>query len=133
MAILGLATSAVEAWLWVLALDPPARGAVLGMLAMPYAILAAAGAGIQAVGWLTVKSGSDLEARRLTILFAGVVLTILGAVVVREARRLAAVNVESLPDARVGSLGVLLIASILTTALVVACVRMIRREPRSVH
>jgi hypothetical protein len=135
MAILGLATSAVEAGLWMLALDPPARVATLGMLAMPYAMLATAGTGIQAVGWLTVKSGSDLDGRRLAILSAGVALTILGALVAREARRLAAVDVAALYEAHRHAAGVVglalsLIASTFSTALIAACVWMIRRTPR---
>ena len=132
LAILGLATSVAEAWLWVLWLDPPARGAVLGILALPYGILALAGSGIQAAGWLTVKSGSDLNARRLAILSAGAVLTIFGALVVREARRLAAIDVATLYDAHrhaaeLGGMGVFLIGFTLNAAAITTCVLIIKR------
>ncbi len=40
LAILGLATSAAEAWLWLLWLDTSARGAVLSILALPYGLAA---------------------------------------------------------------------------------------------
>jgi hypothetical protein len=135
LAILGLATSAAEAWLWVLALDPPARRAVFGILALPYGILALAGMGIQAAGWLTVKSGADLKTRRLAILSAGAILANLGALIVREARRLATIDLGTLFDAHrraagVGDLGVLLIASTLSVIAVTTWVLMIRRVPR---
>ena len=43
LAILGLATSAAEAWLWLLWLDTSARGPVLSILALPYGLLALGG------------------------------------------------------------------------------------------
>ncbi len=132
LAILGLATSAAEACVWVLGLDPPARGAVLGILALPYGVLALAAMGIQAAGWLTVKSGSDLNTRRLAILSAGAVLTIFGALVVREARRLAAIDVATLYDAHrhaagVGDIGVFLISFTLSAATITTCILVVRR------
>jgi hypothetical protein len=135
LAILGLATSAAEAGLWVLWLDPPARGAVLGILALPYAILALAGMGIQAGGWLTVKSGADLNTRRLAILSAGAVLTTFGALVVREARRLAAIDPATLHDAHphatgVGDIGVFLIVFTLIAATTTTGVLVVKRALR---
>ncbi len=85
LAILGLATATAEAWLWQLWLDMPARNAILGPLALPYGLLVFVGMGIQAAGWLTARSGSALNARRLSILSAGSVLTIFATLVVREA------------------------------------------------
>ncbi|MGP0063891.1 MAG: hypothetical protein ACLQGP_09885 [Isosphaeraceae bacterium] len=131
LAILGLAASAAEAWVWVFSLDPPERGAILGILALPYGLLALAGMGVQAAGWLTVKSSSDLNERRLAILSAGAVLTIFAALVLREARRLAAIDIAALYDAHrhaagVGGLGVLLIGLILATAIGTTCVWMIK-------
>ena len=61
-------------------------------------ILAFAGMGIQAVLWLPVECGTDLSTRRLSFISTGAAMTILGAVVVREARRLAAVDVSELFD-----------------------------------
>ena len=45
LAILGLATSAAEAWLWELLLEPAARATVLSRLAAPYGVVGASGHG----------------------------------------------------------------------------------------
>ncbi len=84
LAILGLATGAAEAWLWLLWLEPAARSAVLGTLALPYGLLVLIGMGSQGADWLTVRSGSDLGTRRLAIPSAASVLTILVTLVVRD-------------------------------------------------
>ena len=57
LALLGLATSAAEAWLWTLWLVTPAREAVASKMALPYGLAALAGMGVQFAGWLTVDSG----------------------------------------------------------------------------
>ena len=131
LAILGLATSAAEAWLWQLWLDASARQVVLGSLALPYGFLVLAGMGIQAAGWLTVRSGSDLNPRRLSILSAGSVLTIFATLVVREARRLAAIEVATLYDAhrhaaQVGGLGVFLLVFTLNAVAIATCVLVVK-------
>ncbi len=59
LAILGLATSAAEAWLWQLWLDTPAREAVASKLAFPYGLVALAGMGVQFAGWLTGQTGAS--------------------------------------------------------------------------
>ena len=56
LALLGLATSAAEAWLWMLWLVTPAREAVASKMALPYGLAALAGMGVQFAGWLTVDS-----------------------------------------------------------------------------
>jgi hypothetical protein len=63
LAILGLATSAAEAWLWVFYLDTTARAVVLSGLALPYAVFALLGMGIQAIGWLTARTGAPQTKR----------------------------------------------------------------------
>ncbi len=135
LAILGLATAAAEAWLWQLWLDPPARTAVLSALALPYGLLVFAGMGIQAAGWLTIRSGSDLNTRRLAILSAGSVLTTFATLVVREARRLAAIDVTTLYDAhrhaaQVGGLGVFLLFLTLNAVAITTCVLVVKRALR---
>jgi hypothetical protein len=133
LALLGLLTSVSEAWLWQLWLDPPSRAPILSILALPYGLLALAGVGIQAAGWLPVKTGADFTTKRLAFLSAGVILTILGTLVVREARRLAAIDITSLYDshsqaARVGGLSVFLVFFILNAALITMCVLIVRRS-----
>ena len=132
LAILGLATSAAEAWLWLLWLDTSARGPVLSNLALPYGLLALAGIGIQVVCWLPVKTGADLTTRRLALISTGVVMTILGALVVREARRLAAIDITTLFDAhrqaaQVGGMGVFLVFFAVNAAVITACVLIVKR------
>ena len=136
LALLGLATSAAEAWLWLLWLDSR-RGRGLEHLALPYGLMALAGMGIQAAGWLTVKTGADLTTRRLAFISAGVFMTILGALVVREARRLAAIDITALFDAhrqaaQVGGMGVFLVFFALNAAVITACVLIVRRVTRAV-
>jgi hypothetical protein len=127
--------SATEGWLWQLFLDPPVRGVVLSILALPYGLLAVAGMGAQLAGWLPVKTGSDLATGRLAVISAGAVATVLGALVVREARRLAAIDITTLYDvhrqaAQVGGMGVFLVFLAVNAAVIVACVRIVQRALR---
>ncbi len=110
LAILGLATSAAEAWLWLLWLDTSARGTVLSNLALPYVLLALAGIATQVVCWLPVSTGANLTTRRLALISTGVVLTILQCPGGTRARRLAEIDIATLFDAhrqasQVGDLG----------------------------
>ncbi len=135
LAILGLGTSAAEAWLWLLWLDTSARGPVLSNLALPYVLVALAGIGIQVVCWLPAKTGSHLTTRRLAFISTGVVMTILGALVVREARRLAAIDITTLFDAhhqasQVGGMGVFLVFFAINTGVITACVLIVKRALR---
>jgi len=135
LALLGLGTSAAEAWLWLLWLDSSARGPVLSSLAMPYGVLALLGMGIQVAGWLPVKTGAALTTRRLTLISTGGVMTIVGALVVREARRLAAIDITALFDthrqaAQVGGMGVFLAFFTINAAVITACVLIVKRALR---
>ena len=138
LAILGLATSAAEAWLWLLWLDTSARGTVLSNLALPYGLLALAGMATQVACWLPVKTGANLTTRRLALISAGVVMTILGALVVREARRLAAIDIATLFDAhrqaaQVGGMGVFLVFFAVNAAVITACVLIVKRALRPLN
>ena len=93
--------------------------------------------GIQAAGWLTVRSGSDLNTRRLASLSAGSVLTIFATLVVREARRLAAIDITTLADAhrhaaQVGGLGVFLLFFTLNAVAITTCVLVVKRAAADV-
>jgi hypothetical protein len=138
LALLGLAMSATEAWLWQLWLDTSARGVVLGHLAFPYGLMVLAGMAIQAAGWLPARTGANLTSRRLAVISAGAFMTILGAMVVREARRLAAIDVTTLFDihrqaAEVGGMGVFLAFFVVNAAVITACVLIVKRALRPVH
>jgi len=133
LALLGLATSVSEAWLWQLWLDPPARAPILSILALPYGFLALVGVSIQVAGWLPVKTGADFTTRRLAFISVGVILTILGALVVREARRLAAIDIAALYDthsraAQVGGMSMFLVFFTLNAVLITTCVLIVRRS-----
>ena len=109
------------------------RAPILSNLAFPYGLLALAGMGIQVAGWLPVKTGADLTTRRLAFISAGVIMTILGALVVREARRLAAIDITTLFDthshaAQVGGMGVFLVFFAVNAAVITACVLIVRRS-----
>ncbi len=137
LAVLGLATAAAEGWLWQLWLEPAVRATVLSRLALPYALLALAGMALQAGCWLTVTSGANLSTRRLAIISAGTAVTIIGSLVVREARRLATIDVASLESvhrhaAQVGGMGVFIVFFILNTAAITACVLIVKRAFRPV-
>jgi hypothetical protein len=138
LAILGLATSAAEAWLWLLWLDRSARGLVLSNLALPYVLLALAGMGIQVVCWLPVKSAADLTTRCLALISIGVVMKILGSLVVREARRLAAIDITIHFDAhrqaaQMGGMGVFLVSFAVNAAVITACVLIVKRALRPLN
>jgi hypothetical protein len=133
LAILGLATSVAEAWLWQLWLEPAARATVLSLLAGPYAVLALLGMVVQTGCWLLVKSGTDMNARRLTIISAAAAITITSSLVVREARRLAAIDITTLFDAhrqaaRVGGMGVFLTFFAVNAGVISACVWIVKRS-----
>jgi hypothetical protein len=137
LAILGLAMSAVEAFLWAGWLDPRALDAVEGSLALPYGFAAIIGVVIQAGGWLTTTNAAQLSTVRLAIISAGNVLTVLGAIVVREARRLAAIDITQLYDthrhaAEVGGISVFLVFFALNAAVIAGCVLIVKRALRPI-
>ena len=91
--------------------------------------------GVQVAGWLTVKTGADLNTKRLAIISAGGIITIVGSLVVREARRLAAIDMTALYDvhrqaAQVGGFGVFLVFFVINAAVIVASVMIVRRALR---
>jgi hypothetical protein len=133
LAILGVFTAAAEAWLWLLYLEPAARATVLSRMAAPYAILAVLGMAIQAGCWLTIQAGADMTARRLLVISAGATATFIGTLVVREARRLAAIDVTALYDAhrqaaQVGGMGVFLTFFVVNAGLIGTCVWVVKRS-----
>jgi hypothetical protein len=138
LAILGLATSAAEAWLWVAWLDPSVRGLVLSRLALPYGLMALAGMGIQGAAWLPVKTAANLTWIRLSVISTGNAMTIVGTLVAREARRIGAVDIATLFDthrraAQVGGMGVFFVFLAINTAVIAACVLVVKRALRSLN
>jgi hypothetical protein len=138
LALLGLATSAMECLLWELWLDPDVRKVVSSGMSLPYGLMALTGMAFQAGGWLSLRSGVELTTRRLALISAGALLTIVGALVVREGRRLASIDVTALYDthaqaAQVGGLPIFLTFVVLNGAAIVACVLIVKRSLRPVR
>lgn len=133
LALLGLSTSAFEAGLWYLWLETPAQTALRSILAMPYGVLVLVGIAVQAACWLPVRNGADLTPGRLGLATVGAVAMLIGAAVVREARRLAAVDLSTLLEshrhaAGVGGMTVFLIFFLLNAAVIAYCAWLVKRD-----
>jgi hypothetical protein len=138
LALVGLATSAAEGWVWQLWLDSPARAPMLSVLGLPYAVLAMTGMAIQVAGWLPLKSAAQLTTRRLALISTGAVMTLIGALVVREARRLAAIDITALFDAhrdaaRVGGMPLFLASFAFNAVAITTCVLIVKRAIRPLN
>lgn len=122
-ALLGLAGAGLAA-LGYLAVAPDAvLGGTLSWMAAPYAAIALVGLGIQGTGWWRMWTSGRLTARRLAVISVGVLLTVLGMTVIREAIRLTAVDISALHNlhaeaARVGGLSVFLLFFVINGLLV---------------
>ena len=119
-------------------LDPSAQAPVLSILALPYGLAALAGMGIQIAAWLPVKTAINLTIPRLSIISAGNAMTIVGGLVVREARRLAAIDITTLYDthrqaASVGGSCVFLAFFAINAAVIITCVLTVKRALRPLH
>ncbi len=138
LAILGLGTSAAESWLWVLWLEPAQRAPVLGALALPYAMASLLGMAIQLAGWIPIKAAAKMSTMRFSVISIGALITMVGTLVAREARRLAAIDIIALfpmhrQAAQLGGLTVFLGFLVVNTAVIVACILLVRRALRSLH
>ena len=87
LALVGGAT----AWYAAVA-DADTRAAFVTPFATPYFVAAGVGIVLQIVGWLWVARGTHFHARRLLVPTAGVLLTVGGMTVCREAVRIAAIG-----------------------------------------
>jgi hypothetical protein len=135
VALLGLATSAAECWLWHLWLEPDVRQVVSSGMALPYGVMALVGMAVQAGGWLPLRSGARLTVPRLALISAGAVLANVGTLVVREARRLATIDVTALYEAharaaRVSGLALFLTFFAINAAVITVCVLIVKRALR---
>jgi hypothetical protein len=94
--------------------------------------------GLQAVLWLQATSAAHFSTRRLSFISLGAALTILGTVVVREARRLAAIDVTQSfaahsEAAHAGGMGVFFICFALSASVIAACILIVRRALRALQ
>lgn len=89
LAGLGLALAAAAAAWYAAVTDDTTRLAFLSPLALPYFIAAGIGLMLQAAGWTWIGATRWLDVRRLLVPSAGLLLTVGGMTVCREAVRIA--------------------------------------------
>jgi len=129
--LMGLGLSALAAVVYGLSLDPAVREVVLGPLAAPYLGLACVGGSLQIVAWIAQRRSENFDRRWLLLASSGALLTIVGIAVVREARRLAAVDISSLyavheQASQVGGLAVFLTFFVLNALAITVCILLVR-------
>lgn len=110
-------------------------GTLRSPLALPYLIVAVLGMGLQASAWLWQLRTAQLARTPLAVAALGAALALLGASVVREALRLASVNLESLYShhakaAQIGGLTVFLLFAVINVGLIGICIWLVRRGLR---
>jgi hypothetical protein len=131
LALGGLALSAVCGGLYYLAMDDAARRHVTGALAGLYLGAAVLGLLLQAIAWmaqwLRLRLRPRLSAAWLGVASVGVLTTVIGATVVREAIRLSAIDIHALYErharaATVGGMPIFLLFFAVNAALIAWCI-----------
>ena len=122
-ALIGLAGAGLSAAVYGLVARDAVMGGVLTWMSAPYAVVAAVGLSVQGFHWWRMRRTGELTARRLMGLSVGVLLTVLGMTIVREAIRLSSLDITTLHDAhadaaQVGGLFVFLFFFVVNTLLV---------------
>lgn len=131
LALTGLALSAAGG-LWYYSLgDSAMQNALTGPLSKPYLILAAVGGLAQTAGWLGLLRSGKLAGALLAMATAGLVMTLTGMTVAREAIRLSQIPIATLYDqhahaASVGGLPIFLLFCVINAGLIVYCIRLTR-------
>jgi hypothetical protein len=130
-ALCGLTGTLLAAAAYWPAIPDPARAAITGALAGPWLLVAAAALAMQLVAWSITLYSDRLAQVTLIVTTAAWVVALLGVAVVREAIRLAAVDLEAgseLHDVAlgIGGLPVFLLFAALNAAAIVWCIRTVR-------
>ncbi|MSR57086.1 MAG: hypothetical protein EXS05_05375 [Planctomycetaceae bacterium] len=136
LALSGLATAIASAAWYVENLAPELRDQLVSSAYRPYLAAALVGVILQAAGWLAGRNQAGLQRGRLVLISAGWLLTVVGVSVLREGRRLAAIDVTALYDlhadaATVGGLAVFLVFAALNAGLIAWCLVTVRRGVRN--
>ncbi len=129
LAFIGIALAAPAAGLNVLLLDAPTRNAVLARPIIPYLIAAVAGILFQLAAWRLILRKPMFFRSHLILAGFGLLLTLLGVTVCREAIRLRAIDITTLYDqhraaAQVAGLPVFLLCFALNAVLVAYAIRL---------
>jgi len=132
-ALAGLVGMTAAAAVYWPTLPAESREAIAGPLGRPWLVAAAAGLAVQVICWLIAASRDRLPSGLATLATAGWLATLAGLVVLREAIRLATVDLDTLAElhaeaAGIGGLPVFLIFAGLNAAAIVWCIRMVARR-----
>lgn len=132
IAIAGILLSGACGGLYWMRMSESARQAVTGPLSGPYLIAAIIGLAVQVVGWIDQGRQANFCRRALSVISLGLLVTVTGMTVVREAIRLAAIDLEPLyaqhkEAADKGGLIVFFVFLIVNTVLIAWCLKLVSR------
>lgn len=136
LALAGVAASAALGLAYARMLDVPARAALTGSMATPYLVALGLGLVAQSAAWIHLWRARQWSRAALILASAGMALAVLGTAVVREAVRLAGVDVPALAavHARVAASGGIVaffVFLVINAALIAWCLRATRRALRA--
>ena len=132
IALSGLGASIVAGLVYYSLLGAEVRHLVTGRFGGVYCLLACAGVGLQVIAWSALWIRRTLSGGWLTSASAGLLLSIAGVTVLREARRVAAIELPVLFPAHaaaseVGGLVTFVAFFALNALLIAACFVLVRR------
>lgn len=130
----GLALTTLSGIWYASQLPGDVRGQLLGTFAAPYLGLAVAGLVIQTVAWWLVRRQQSLSRGLLWLLTVGWLCWLVGGTVMRECRRLVALDLGPLENlhaeaAQVGGLTAFLVFFAVNAVLIMYSVMLVRRLP----
>jgi hypothetical protein len=129
IAVTGIVLCGASGGLYWSRLSESARQAVTGPLAGPFLIAAIIGLAVQVIGWIDQARHTAFCPRALSITSLGLLVTVIGMTAVREAIRLAAIDLEPLyarhqEAAAKGGLIVFIVFFIVNALLIAWCLRL---------
>jgi len=133
IACAGLLLSAIAAAIYYWTMDAAGRAAPMSPMARPYLALGVVGLLVQGIGWVRQWRSAEIQKAALMLSTIGVLLTVVGMTVVREALRITAIDLESLyaqhaAAAGIGGLSAFLAFFLINALAIIWCVRLVRRQ-----
>lgn len=134
LGLAGLALTVAAGGWYATQLPAEVRARLLTSLGLPYFVLAVVGLAVQFLGWWRIHNRQSLSRGVLWLLTAGWTAALVGGTVLRECRRLIALDLAPLEQlhqdaSRVGGLVAFLIFFAVNTGLIVYSVIIVRRQP----
>jgi hypothetical protein len=134
----GMGLAALAAISYALVGGAEVRAAIFGALALPYLAAATLGLGLQAAGWIFMFRQHAVSRGWLALVSAGLVLTLVGIAVCREAIRLTVLGSSRLESlyaqhahaSQVGGMAVFITFLIVNALLIALCFWLVRRDKR---